>query len=689
MNVIENVFEWLLAATLRASVLAVLILCIQMVLRRWLSAGWRHALWLPMVAVLVLPVLPETPFGLFPLKREAVVELPKMEVMAAEGPGESSSPAAASVAKPETKVNYLALLWLTGACGVMGAGLLGYRTNLARVRAAATGPDRDLAEDLEVAALQAGLARAPQVMISSAVNSPAVTGFLRPVLLLPEGFPEGFSKEEARLILLHEFCHLKRLDLPLNWLACVLQAIHWFNPLLWFAFARMRADREAACDARVLSLDMRDRRSEYGGALLKLQCVAPTRAMSLGFVGIFERGGEMKARIRDISTHRRGHFAWQAVGGAILTGLMLFGVTRAQDETELPTADRAEAEGGSVAPEGANKMTEGVSYIMNKLNKIVVPSAELKDATLKEAAEFLMTRARDLDVEEKNPALKGVNVVVKDLKEGQPAYRNVTLNVKNLTLIKLMQEIAKHAGARFKVDDFAVTFLPEGDKGDDFVKIPGASAVPGGPEGAEKPGVILARVDFEEVSLMEAVQQLNTMAKEAAKGEPVPRVVLDGSGDPAAKVRELRLRNIPLSIAVKYCAEQTKHRVVAREGELRITREPAAPGAKAGAGDQAPEKAKPENEIPEAAMKIIIPKVEYEDSSLADAVDFLNLKAKEHANGMEAPVIVLDASADPAARVREIRIRNAPLWVVGTYAAEAAGHKLVADGKNLRVVKKP
>jgi hypothetical protein len=66
MNSLETVFEWLLAATQSASVLAVVILGIQWVLRHRLPAAWRHALWLPMLAVLVLPVLPEAPFGLFP-----------------------------------------------------------------------------------------------------------------------------------------------------------------------------------------------------------------------------------------------------------------------------------------------------------------------------------------------------------------------------------------------------------------------------------------------------------------------------------------------------------------------------------------------------------------------------------------------------------------------------------------------
>lgn len=148
---------------------------------------------------------------------------------------------------------------------------------------------------------------------------------------LDTGFPAGFNATETRLILLHEFSHLKRLDLPLNWLMCLLQAMHWFNPLLWFAFARMRADRESACDARVLSIDATDRRAEYGGALLKLQCAAPSQALSLGFVGIFEKGSEIKARIREISTHRPGRAAWRLTGASILTLLMVFGVTKGQE----------------------------------------------------------------------------------------------------------------------------------------------------------------------------------------------------------------------------------------------------------------------------------------------------------------------------------------------------------------------
>ena len=295
-----------------------------------------------MLAVLVLPVLPEAPFALFPQKTAAPAPvLTEMAVkpaapivntattapgattltMAAElAPALTAAPApvieaapiiaAAPVIEaapaPTSNVNFLAILWLAGAGVVLGAGWIGYHRNMRRIRATATAPDRMLLASIAEAAHEAGLSRAPRTWVSAAVSSPAVTGFLRPLLLLPAGFPAGFSATETRLILLHEFSHLKRLDLPLNWLMCLLQAMHWFNPLLWFAFARMRADRESACDARVLSIDATDRRAEYGGALLKLQCAAPSQALSLGFVGIFEKGSEMKARIRGISAHRPG-----------------------------------------------------------------------------------------------------------------------------------------------------------------------------------------------------------------------------------------------------------------------------------------------------------------------------------------------------------------------------------------------
>jgi len=58
MTWFDAFFHWLLAAGLRASLLAIGVFAFQAILRRWLPARWRYALWLPMVLVLLAPVLP-------------------------------------------------------------------------------------------------------------------------------------------------------------------------------------------------------------------------------------------------------------------------------------------------------------------------------------------------------------------------------------------------------------------------------------------------------------------------------------------------------------------------------------------------------------------------------------------------------------------------------------------------------
>jgi hypothetical protein len=62
---LEAIFSWLLTASSQASVLALLVGLLQMVLRSRLNPRWRYALWLLVMARLLLPVLPESALSLF------------------------------------------------------------------------------------------------------------------------------------------------------------------------------------------------------------------------------------------------------------------------------------------------------------------------------------------------------------------------------------------------------------------------------------------------------------------------------------------------------------------------------------------------------------------------------------------------------------------------------------------------
>ena len=336
MNTLDSFIPWLLSASLRASVLALAVLGLQLAFSRWLPARWRHALWLPVVLVLLVPVLPASRFSVENgfLSMPVIVETMAQSAEAQPAVVQEAFVETPAVAEPASWQpggwQILFATWLLGACGVLVVGGVGYRRSLRRIAREAVVTSVEIEEWVARVAHQLGMKRLPRVMVSTAVDSPAVAGLLRPVLLLPASFPDGFSAGEARMVLVHELTHLSRHDLPLNWLLCVLQALHWFNPLLWLAFARMRADRETACDAQVLGADAEDRRADYGHALLKLQHTVSQPALGLAFVGIFERAG-MRSRIRAIAAHRRSHPVWGLAAALMIAALTLIGATRAQD----------------------------------------------------------------------------------------------------------------------------------------------------------------------------------------------------------------------------------------------------------------------------------------------------------------------------------------------------------------------
>jgi len=51
--------------------------------------------------------------------------------------------------------------------------------------------------------------------------------------------------------------------------------------------------------------------------------------------------------------------------------------------------------------------------IQNKLNHIIIPKIEFRDATVREAVDFLKQKSHELDTQETDPTHRGVNIVLK------------------------------------------------------------------------------------------------------------------------------------------------------------------------------------------------------------------------------------------------------------------------------------
>ncbi len=177
------------------------------------------------------------------------------------------------------------------------------------------------------------------------MDGPCLFGFLRPRLLLPPQFTRGFSDNELRHVFLHELGHVKRHDILVGWLMAALQVLHWFNPLVWVAFARMRVDRELACDALALSYGDPRNSQPYGRTILKLleNFCDPIKAPSLA--GIAEDKKQMKERIVMIANFDK------TKRGPVLAGLLygtlgLLTLTDAQSK-ETPSAAARDPQGAA------------------------------------------------------------------------------------------------------------------------------------------------------------------------------------------------------------------------------------------------------------------------------------------------------------------------------------------------------
>jgi hypothetical protein len=161
------------------------------------------------------------------------------------------------------------------------------------------------------------------------IESPTLLGFLRPRLLLPAGLATSFSREELRHVFLHELAHIKRGDILAGWLMLALQIVHWFNPLVWVAFYRLRVDRELACDALALSYARPGENESYGLTIIKLLERFGRAVWAPGLAGILENKKQMKERITMIAKFHKTERGL-ALAVCLLAGLGVVTLTDAQ-----------------------------------------------------------------------------------------------------------------------------------------------------------------------------------------------------------------------------------------------------------------------------------------------------------------------------------------------------------------------
>ena len=342
---------------------------VMLLLRRHLSPTWRHGLWLLVLLRFVVPDLgtsslsmnriPQVPVTLstqtpnlpefLPTSQPVELAMAQVETAPPVMPAPlQAKPLTTPAPEPWTLWQKLTLVWLLGVAVVFAAMLALHLRLLWRLRHDASEPSTNITALLQTTCTLAGIRWTPRLIITDAIYAPALFGIIRPVILLPRELAASGDAASLKLILLHELAHLQRRDLWAQIIASLIIALHWFNPIVWWAGRRMRAEAEMAADARALrNTDVSIEAHRLGEVLLGFAHRA-TAGWLVWFatstlLGISENKRDLKRRIEALMDIAKGRRTRWIVGLGIFMLLAVVGLTKAPaEDAKKPETKEAE-----------------------------------------------------------------------------------------------------------------------------------------------------------------------------------------------------------------------------------------------------------------------------------------------------------------------------------------------------------
>lgn len=345
MSELYPLAQWLWQFNLLFSAQLLLILVLRRPLLTWVGPLPTYRLWL--LPLFLLPVLWLENSGLFqsllPGWLDGMSSGPRGVVGGYLLPAFPTSLEASSLAPLQTA----SLSWFALAAGLwafvaLAAALLLLSSMYRFARRLRTTSHVPAPETMAQLPLEDVFGRKLSVLLVDDMNSPALFGALRPILLLPIDFLQRYNTEQQRLILAHEAVHLRRRDNMLNLLLTGLRLTFWWNPLIHLAWRRYRMDQELSCDAQALALSA-SQQQLYARALLKTLSESRMNWSLQPTLSTWSQVRELKERTRMIGLNKN-HRARRGLGALALGVCLLLGAASTVLSIELmPAGARLQA----------------------------------------------------------------------------------------------------------------------------------------------------------------------------------------------------------------------------------------------------------------------------------------------------------------------------------------------------------
>jgi beta-lactamase regulating signal transducer with metallopeptidase domain len=229
------------------------------------TASQRHLVWASAFGALIaLPALA----AIVPTQIRLSLAAPVMPVTQGFDPASVASLPEPSGFSIDAIVFALIALWLAGVAAIAARGLIAAFA-LRRLRKHSVAHRFG---HLPIAGPRCAL------RLASDASGPMTWGILRPIILLPED-ADSWPRARLEAVLLHELAHIRRYDALTQFLALIVCAFYWPNPLVWLGASRLRREAETAADDAVLEAGVKP--SAYAGELLQIASQFRVQRLSL------------------------------------------------------------------------------------------------------------------------------------------------------------------------------------------------------------------------------------------------------------------------------------------------------------------------------------------------------------------------------------------------------------------------
>lgn len=273
MEIINDIFLNFVNISIKISVILLVLLIFLKTFDKKYTSKFKYVMWLIISIRLALPfnITIQSPIANLALPQQSLQNSINTNQTIVNS--EEILQTTIQTGKTINMINIISLVWLIGVVLFIGVYISSYLIKKKKLkrwyRPILSKNIRQILDDL---CCELNIRRKIKIFKCAEVKSPMLIGFIKPKILLPAS---DFSDNELELIIHHELIHYKKHDIWFKLLLLIVNALHWFNPIVYIMVKQANFDIELACDEKLLQNSSIREKQNYSKIILKLVSQKP------------------------------------------------------------------------------------------------------------------------------------------------------------------------------------------------------------------------------------------------------------------------------------------------------------------------------------------------------------------------------------------------------------------------------